>query len=61
MVQGVRQSSKTGQDAGKLEVPAYSKPNMAVFEVLDDLLESVWRRYGVQIQKTQRRDRVVKT
>jgi hypothetical protein len=33
----------------------------AVFEVLDELRESVWRRYGVQIQKVQRRDRVVKT
>lgn len=33
----------------------------AVFEVLDDLLESVWRRYGVQIQKVQRRDRTVTT
>jgi hypothetical protein len=33
----------------------------AVFEVLDELRELVWRRYGVQIQKVQRRDRVVKT
>ena len=29
----------------------------AVFEVLDELRESVWRRYGVQIQKALRRDR----
>jgi hypothetical protein len=44
-------------------VPTHWTPAQAtaVFEVLDDLLESVWRRYGVQIQQAQRRDRVVKT
>lgn len=45
------------------EVPTHWTPAQAtaVFEVLDELLESVWHRYGVQIQKMQRRDRVVKT
>ena len=33
----------------------------AVFEVLDDLLESVWRRYGVQIQQVLCRDRDITT
>jgi hypothetical protein len=44
-------------------VPTHWTPAQAtaVFEVLDDLLELVWRRYGVQIQQAQRRDRVVKT
>lgn len=45
------------------EVPTHwsSAQATAVFEVLDELMESVWRRYGVQIQKVHRRDRVVKT
>jgi hypothetical protein len=45
------------------EVPTHWTPaqSTAIFEVLDDLLESVWLRYGVQIQQVQRRDRVVKT
>jgi hypothetical protein len=53
----------TVQNSGKFEVPTHWTPAQAtaVFEVLDDLLESVWRRYGVQIQQAQRRDRVVKT
>jgi hypothetical protein len=44
-------------------VPTHWTPAQAsaVFEVLDDLLESVWRSYGVQIQQAQRRDRIVKT
>lgn len=32
-----------------------------MFEVLDELLELVWRSYDVNIQKVQRRGRVVKT
>ncbi|MFZ2219414.1 MAG: hypothetical protein WAV85_12160 [Rhodoferax sp.] len=46
-----------------VEVPTHWTPAHAtvVFMVLDDLLESVWRRYGVQIQKVQRQDRVVTT
>lgn len=60
---GARQPSETDQDSGTLEVPMHWTPAQAtaVFEVLDDLLESIWRKYGVQIQKVQRRDRVVKT
>lgn len=60
---GARNPSETDHDSGTFEVPIYWTPAQAtaVFEVLDDLLESVWRRYGVQIQKVQRRDRVVKT
>lgn len=58
-----RQPSQTDHDSGTLEVPTHWTPAQAsaVFEVLDDLLESVWRRYGAQIQQAQRRDRVVKT
>jgi hypothetical protein len=53
----------TGHGSGVFEVPMHWTPAQAtaVFEVLDELRESVWRRYGVQIQKVQRRDRVVKT
>jgi hypothetical protein len=48
---------------GVFEVPTHWTPAQAtaVFELLDELRESVWRRYGVQIQKVQRQDRVVKT
>jgi len=44
-------------------VPTHWTPAQAtvVFEVLDELLELVWRRYGVKTQKVQRRDRIVKT
>ena len=58
-----RKPTETDQDFGTLDVPTHWTPAQAtaVFEVLDDLLESVWRRYGIQIQKVQRRDRVVKT
>ncbi len=56
-------SPDTGQGSGVFEVPTHWTPAQAtaVFEVLDDLLESVWRRYGVQIQKAQRRDRATTT
>ena len=49
--------------SGMFEVPTHWTPAQAtaVFEVLDELRESVWRRYGVQIQKVQRRDRIAKT
>ena len=45
------------------EVPMHWTPAQAtaVFEVLDELRESVWRRYGCQIQQALRRDRVVTT
>ena len=33
----------------------------AVFEVLNDLLESVWRKYGIQIQQALRQDRATAT
>lgn len=58
-----RKPSETDQDSGIFEVPTHWTPAQAtaVFELLDDLRESVWRRYGVQIQKVQRRDRVVTT
>ena len=60
---GTRKPSETDQYSGMFELPTHWTPAQAtaVFEVLDDLLESVWRRYGVQIQKVQRRDRIVKT
>jgi hypothetical protein len=58
-----RKPTETDQDSGTFDVPTHWTPAQAtaVFEVLDDLLESVWRRYGVQIQKVQRRDRSVTT
>ena len=60
---GARKPYETDQDACTFEVPTHWTPAQAtaVFEVLDELRELVWRRYGVQIQKVQRRDRVVKT
>ena len=62
-ITGARKPPETDQYSGTLDVPTHWTPAQAtaVFEVLDDLLESVWRSYGVQIQKVQRRDRVVKT
>lgn len=53
----------TRRNSGRFEVPAHwtAAQASAVFEVLDDLLQAVWRRYGVQIQQAQRRDRIVKT
>ena len=62
-ITGARKLSETDQDSGTLDVPTHWTPAQAtaVFEVLDDLLESVWRRYGVQIQKVQRGDRIVTT
>jgi hypothetical protein len=46
-----------------LEVPTHWTPAQAtaVFELLDDLLESVWRSYAVQIQQVLRRDRTATT
>jgi len=60
---GARKPLETDQYSGMFELPTHWTPAQAtaVFEVLDDLLESVWRRYGIQIQKVQRRDRVVTT
>ena len=60
---GPQPSPDAGQSSGLLEVPTHWTPAQAtaVFEVLDDLLESVWRRYGIQIQTVQRQDRVVTT
>lgn len=59
----VRHPPGEGQSSGVFEVPTHWMPAQAtaVFEVLDELRELVWRRYGVQIQKVQRRNRVVKT
>lgn len=52
-----------GQGSGMFEVPKHWTPAqaVAVFEVLDELRESVWRRYGCQIQQALRRDRAVTT
>ena len=52
-----------GHRSGVFEVPMHWTPAQAtaVFEVLDELRESVWRRYGCQIQQALRRDRVVTT
>ena len=43
------------------EVPTHWTPTQAtaVFEMLDELRESVWRSYGCQIQQALRQDRVV--
>jgi len=58
-------SGQTGtiQSSGMFEVPTHwsSAQATAVFEVLDELMESVWRSYGCLIQQELRRDRVVKT
>ena len=56
-------SPETVQSSGLLAVPPHWTPAQAtaVFEVLDDLLDSVWRSYGVQIQKVQRQDRTTTT
>jgi hypothetical protein len=45
------------------EVPTHWTPAQAtaVFEVLDELRESVWRSYGCQIQQALRQDRSVTT
>jgi hypothetical protein len=52
-----------GHGCGVFEMPMHWTPGQAtaVFEVLDELRESVWRGYGVQIQKVQCQNRVVKT
>jgi hypothetical protein len=41
-------------------VPAHWSPEQAtaVFEFLDVLREDIWRRYGLQIQRVLRNDRV---
>jgi len=58
-----RQPSATDQDSGTFEVPTHWTPAQAtaVFEVLDELREAIWRNYGVQIQQEMHRDRVVTT
>ena len=45
------------------EVPTHWTPAQAtaVFEVLDELRELVWRSYAVQIQQVLRQDRAVTT
>lgn len=45
------------------EVPTHWTPAQAtaVFEVLDELRELVWHRYGIQIQQALRQDRAVTT
>lgn len=52
----------TVQSSSRFEVPTHwtAAQASAVFEVVDELRELVWRRYGMQIQKEQRRDRIVK-
>jgi hypothetical protein len=51
----------TGADysAGRFQVPAHWTPAqaVAVFEMLDELRDSVWRSYGSQIQQALREDR----
>lgn len=53
--------AKPGADpsAGRLQVPAHWTPAQAaaVFEMLDELRDSVWRSYGGQIQQALREDR----
>ena len=51
--------SKAGRNSCTLELPSHWTPaqGSAVFEVLDDLRESIWRSYGGQIQQVLRRDR----
>ncbi len=60
---GAEQSPDAGQVSGLFEVPTHWTPAQAtaVFEVLDDLLESIWCSFGLQIQQGLRRDRVVTT
>lgn len=58
---GSEPSPDSGRGSGLFERPKHWTPAQAtaVFEVLDDLLDAVWRSYGVQIQQVLCRDRVV--
>lgn len=58
-------SGQTGtiQSHDMFEVPTHwsSAQATAIFELLDELMEPVWRSYGCQIQPELHRYRVVKT
>jgi len=45
--------------AGSITLPTHWSPEqaVAVFEILDELREHVWARYGLQIQQVLRDDR----
>ena len=45
--------------AGSITLPTHWSPEqaVAVFEILDELREHVWTRYGVQIQQVLRDER----
>ena len=45
--------------AGQVMLPAHWSPEqaVAVFEILDELREHVWARYGLQIQQVLRDER----
>ena len=45
--------------AGQVTLPTHWSPEqaVAVFEILDELREHVWARYGVQIQQVLRDER----
>jgi hypothetical protein len=45
--------------AGSITLPTHWSPEqaVAVFEILDDLREHVWARYGLQIQQVLRDER----
>lgn len=45
--------------AGSITLPTHWSPEQAaaVFEILDDLREHVWARYGLQIQQVLRDER----
>lgn len=45
--------------AGSITLPTHWSPEqaVAVFEILDELREHVWARYGLQIQQALRDDR----
>ncbi|MBC7482731.1 MAG: hypothetical protein H7337_12710 [Rhizobacter sp.] len=48
--------------AGSITLPTHWSPEqaVAVFEILDDLREHVWARYGLQIQQVLRDERSTK-
>ena len=60
---GSEPSPGAGQASDMFEVPTHWTPAQAtaVFEVLDELRELVWHRYGIQIQQALRQDRAVTT
>ena len=60
---GAEPSPDAGQGSNLFVVPTHWTPAQAtaVFELLDDLRESVWRSYGGQIQQILCRDRVITT